>query len=172
MRGFFDPLGAIHKAVGIGLIIAMAGFAAWAFRADSLRAEHLATLNSITGALETALKMEPGTLPASHATLAVSKLDNSVKEWNGRYLRVKLERDTARGQIRDQNDSIRRYEAETKRLRALGEAQRKQAEELIAQRDHWIEEARKAATRTERAECERELAETEAVLDALYEADF
>lgn len=172
MGAFLNPLGTIHRVVGIGMMIALLAIGGWALRVDHLRADHLKTIQQIGAVLERALGEKPGSITVPKTFKAVIRLELDRNDWKDEAGTYQRERDNARGVVKAQSESILRYEAETKRLRKLSADNRALAAKLIADRDHWIVEAKKAATRTERQTCEAELAEVEGVLDALYQADF
>jgi predicted transcriptional regulator len=172
MLNFLNPLGTIHKVIGVGAIIVIAVVTSWAFRLDTLRGRWQTTTQTMLTALEKSNGLKAGSLKREQGYSAIIALQTSRDEWKdaaGQYVR---ERDNAREVVRTQSDSIRAYEQETRRLRAISEERRSQAARLIADRNFWIAQAKKAADRVERLSAEAELAQSEAALNALYQSDF
>lgn len=179
MRFLTDPpkLGLLSRASGfisnfismkwlvfilIGGLLAMT---AWGWRMDSLREKWRTTAYEITWEVAAVAGIDRSKLKPKDA---VAKI-RGIAEDRDLFRR---ERDNARGVIDVQSTSIRNYEKETNRMRAISAKQAKLVASLIAQRNVWIQRAKDAGTRTERLTCEEELKETEDVLDALYEAGY
>jgi uncharacterized transporter YbjL len=159
----FGLLSMAQKIVMGVLAGALAISLGWGARVNNLRAYYKAALSEITVTLDevTSYKKE--------ITIELAPL--AVRELAGARDQYKRERNNARDIVRTQSGSIKVYEAETKRLKALSEKNAKQAAALIADRNVWIKKARQASTREARLLAESELRQCEEVLDALYEAD-
>lgn len=168
----FAGLGMIQKVL-IGIAVAaVLGFVAWAFRVDSLRARHLESLSLIIQPLEKANGVKVGTIKSKNAPAYVKRLATSRDEWKDSGLQWRRERDNARGVVEEQSQSIAKFNRETVRLRRISQEEAKKVAALTQERNFWVAEAERAATREERLICEEELAETERALDALFEKSF
>jgi hypothetical protein len=150
----------LYIRIVIGL--AIAAMIGWVVRVDSLRGHYKAQLTEAVITIKRLTGRDVG----------FGKISATIIDIHTEGQRFKRERDNARDVLEVQTESIRRYEAETKRLRQISAEQAALAARLIADRDKWIAKAKSAATRTERRSAEQELGECESVLDALYAAGF
>ena len=155
-------LGTIQRAIGLGLVAALAIALAWGFRVDALRGRYRAQLDRISVAIEqvTGRKVSPAEAPVAIEAVGIVR---------GRY---RQQRDEARSAVDRQSASITALAAEGAREAAIGARNRQLAEAAIAERDAWIARAAAAETRTERLSAEAEAAECERVADALYRDGF
>ena len=150
----------LYVRIAIGLVIAAA--LGWVARVDSLRGHYKAQLTEAVATIKRLTGREVG----------YGKISAAIVDIHGEGQQFKRERDNARDVLAVQTESIRRYEAETKRLRQISAEQAQLAARLIADRDKWIAKAKSAATRTARLSAEQELEECNGVLDSLYAAGF
>lgn len=151
-------MGYLRLGIGIATLL----FAAWAFRMNHLRADHLQVIDDTVVVLK-----EAGLGGANRGNLAAS-----TKTLVGHRDTARAERDTARALVDSQSASIAALEKETQEYIANGEAQRRMIAQTIKQRDMWIARARTAANRTERLSAEEEVRECDAVLNSLYSSGF
>ena len=156
------PLGTLQRAIGGGLIVALAIVAAWGLRVDALRAGYRTQLDRTSIAIEevTGRKPKAGEEPVTIAAIGI------VRD------RYRLQRDEARGLVDRQSRSIRTLADEGQRQAAIGARNRELALSALRERDAWIARAAAAETRTERLSAEAEAAECERVADALYQDGF
>lgn len=157
-----NPLGPIRRAIGLGLVVALAIALAWGFRVDALRGRYRAQLDRISIAIDqvTGRKVSPAAAPIAIEAVGI------VRD------RYRQQRDEARGVVERQSASITALAAESARQAAIGARNRQLAEAAIAERGRWIARAAAAETRTERLSAEAEAAECERVADALYQDGF
>lgn len=155
-------LSRIQAAIGIGLVVALAIALGWGVRVDHLRGIYLAQLGRISVAIET---VTGARVLAAGAPIAIEAV-GIVRD------RYRQQRDDARGTVERQSASIRTLEAATARQAAIGARNRQLAEATARERDVWIARAAAAETRTARLSAEAEVAECDAVLDALYADGF
>lgn len=155
-------LSTIRRYLALGLVAALLLALAWGARVDHLRGRYKAAIDSILVSIDltTGRKVDAAAAPVTIEAIGVLR---------DRY---RGERNTARAVIDRQTAEIRTAAAETARLAALSERDRKLAEATIRERDVWIQRARAAETRTQRLSAEAELEECNAVLDALYRDGF
>lgn len=142
--------------------IALALTAGWGMRVDHLRAGYKKRLDVIRIVFEDIGEKKPsydGLEPA------IRKLDDQ-RDQLGKDLK------TERALTETQTASIDALELESAAAAARGAENRQRIAAVTKQRDAWIRRARDAETRTERHSAEEELAECEAVLNALYSAGF
>lgn len=152
----------ITRYIGIGMAVALAITVAHDRRLEHLRAGYADQLGGITQTVEklTGRKIKVASVSAEIIT---------IHDEGQRYHR---ERDNARGVVETQSASIRDYEAETKRLKAISAEKGRLAEKLMADRNVWIAKAKAASTRLEKLSAEQELKECDNVLDSLFAAGF
>ncbi len=158
-----NPLSAIQRAIGIGLVVALVIAAGLAWRLDTLRGHWKSQAEGITVTIRDVAGLDE---------LEVEDASFAVRDLGADRDRAQRERDAAKRVMVEQGESIRAYRAESERLRQLSTEQRAEIARLTQQRQHWIEAAEKAATRTERLEAEVEIKICEEAMDALYEAGF
>lgn len=151
------------SVVGIVAFLALVGSILWGMRVDHLRGEYRDQLVSIGQTLEDA---------TVHEDIDLDQIGQALNQVIADRDHFKRERDNARAVLATQSETIRAYEAETNRLRAISERNAELAAAAIRDRDMWIARAEQASTRTERLSAEEELRQCEEVLNALYEADF
>jgi hypothetical protein len=156
------PLGTLQRAIGGGLIVALALVAAWGLRVDHLRAGHRARLDRIAIAIE---EVTGARASAADAPVTIRAI-GLVRD------RYRLQRDEARSLVDRQTRSIRALADETQRQAAIGARNRQLALSALRERDDWIARAEAAETRTARRSAEAEAAECERVADALYRDGF
>lgn len=156
------PLGTLQRAVGGGLVAALAIVATWGLRVDVLRAGYRAHLDRISIAIEevTGRKPKAGEEPVTIRAIGL------VRD------RYRLQRDEARGLVDRQSTSIQALADEGQRQAAIGARNRELALSALRERDDWIARAEAAETRTARLSAEAEAAECERVADALYRDGF
>ena len=148
----------LRLGVAIALALAVAGFVAWAFRVDHLRAywhDRYVT--------------ETGTVNASIAN-AIGNPDlkwKDVSQQVDRYAKghAELQRQTIAA-----NATINAMGAEAARLKRLNADMRAKADKAIAQRQTAIDRlARQALDPGERENCQQQIAAAQAALDLIYE---
>ena len=156
------PLGTLQRAVGGGLIVALAIVAAWGLRVDALRAGYRTQLDRISIAIGdvTGHRPKAADMPVTIAAIGI------VRD------RYRLQRDEARGLVDRQSTSIQALADEGKRQAAISARNRELALSALRERDAWIARAEAAETRTARRSAEAEAAECERVADALYRDGF
>jgi hypothetical protein len=162
MIGAIGAITGVQRAVGLGLVAALAIATGWGARVDHLRGRYADQLGQVTATIE---KVTGRATTAAGAPIAIE----AVGILRDRY---RLEREDARATVERQSTSIRGLAAESARQAAIGVQNRKLAEATMRERDAWIARAEAAETRTVRASAETEVAECEQVLDALYADGF
>lgn len=152
------PRGYLALAGGLAILL----FVSLAFRWNSLRAQHLETINNVSSVLTDA-----GWRNVNERTLqgAVSQVLNQRDK-------ARAERDKAVVVIDLQTAGIETMERDAKAAREESARQRQIIAQTMKERDAWIAKAKNAATRTERLSAEQEIAECESVLNSLYVAGF
>lgn len=142
--------------------IALALSIGWGMRVDHLRAGYKQRLDVIRIVFEDIGEKKPS---YNDLEPAIRRLDDQ---------RVQLGKDLTaeRALTETQTASIDALERESADAVQRGAENRKRIAAVTKQRDAWIRRARDAETRTERHSAEEELAECEAVLNALYSAGF
>lgn len=153
-----NPLLAIRAAVGLAFLL----LAIWAFRVDSLRADHLETIQGTVKVL-----VDAGLAGANRGNLAAA-----TKTLVDQRDLAREERNTARNLVNIQSRSIKALSDETTQYLENAKAQKRLIEETTRQRDLWIKKAKEASTRVERLTAEQELKQCEDVLDSLYAQSF
>lgn len=158
-----DLFATFGRAVSVSLTVLLVAALTWGVRVDHLRSGYKEALDGVARTVATLTGRKVVAYPLLSSE--ITSIDMDRKEALG-------ERDNARQVLAVQSESIRQYEAETKRLRAISDDRSALAARLIADRARWIAKAQEASTRVERLSAERELQECEEVLDALYAAGF
>ena len=156
------PLDTIYRAIGGGLVVALALVAAWGLRVDHLRAGYRGQLDRISIAIGEVTGRRPSAadMPVTITAIGI------VRD------RYRFQRDEARAIVDRQSRSIRDLGEETRRQAAIGARNRQLAATALRERDVWIARAAAAETRTTRLSAEAEAAECERVADALYRDGF
>ena len=154
---------AVQRYVAIGTLIALAGVTAWGLRVDHLRGQWKDRAVIITAAIADVAGVDK--LSPKRAVETIWEIGRTRDQY-------KRERDAAKSVIITQTDSINVYEAESTRLKHQSAEYRAEIARLTKQRNHWIAEADKASTRTQRLNAEAEVKICEEAMDGLYDAGF
>lgn len=125
----FSPFSSLKDAIGLGLMIAVAAFAVWAFRVDHLRAGWKTKTETITSAVGTAIgnpHLKPEDAPAAVNLLATNlrtcrtnnaSLEAGISDQNAALEAMRRD-GAARLAALDQVASQARADAQTARQRA------------------------------------------------------
>ena len=147
--------------LGVGGI-ALALSLGWGMRVDHLRAGYKQRLDVIRIVFEDIGEKKPG----------YNDLEPAIRRLDDQRVQLGAELKAERALTETQTASIDALELESAAAAARAAENRQRIAAVTRQRDAWIRRARDAETRTERHSAEEELAECEAVLNALYSAGF
>lgn len=152
------PRGYLALAGGVAILL----FVSLAFRWNSLRAQHLETINNTASVLT----------DAGWKNVNERTLQGAVASVLNQRDKARSERDKAVVVIDLQTAGIETMERDAKAARDEAARQKVLIAQTTRERDAWIAKARNASTRTERLSAEQEVAECEGVLNDLYRDGF
>ena len=151
-----SPRGYLALVGGIAVLM----FVSLAFRWNSLRAQHLETIENVSTVLT----------DAGWKNVNERTLQGAVAKVLAERDKARAERDKAVVVIDLQTAGIETMERDAKAARDEAFHQKQLIEKTTRERGIWIAKAKSASTRTERQSAEQEVAECESVLNGLYGA--